>query len=87
MAEDEKKFECIYLEWNDAVDEAEWAEVEEAELFKCKTLGFVVAENEIAICVAAVVSEADNQSNAKIHIPKAWITLEKRIKLEPGEEM
>jgi|TARA_B110000285_G_C14932689_1_gene518086 hypothetical protein len=81
MAEDEKKFECIYLEWNDAVAEAEWAEVEEAELFKCKTLGFVVAENDEAICVAAVVSEADKQSNAKIHIPKAWITLEKRLKM------
>jgi hypothetical protein len=79
--EDEKKFECIYLEWNDAVAEAEWAEVEEAELFKCKTLGFVVAENDEAICVAAVVSEADKQSNAKIHIPKAWITLEKRLKM------
>jgi hypothetical protein len=81
MAEEEKKFECIYLEWNDAVAEAEWAEVEEAELFKCKTLGFVVAENDEAICVAAVVSEADKQSNAKIHIPKAWITLEKRLKM------
>jgi hypothetical protein len=79
--EGEKNFECIYLEWNDAVAEADWEEVTEATLFRCKTLGFVVAENDEAICVAAVVSEADRQSNAKIHIPKAWITLEKRLKM------
>jgi hypothetical protein len=76
------KFECIYLEWEDAVAEADWGEVTEAGLFKCKTLGFVVAENDKAICVAAVVSEEDNQCNAKIHIPKAWITVEKRLNMD-----
>jgi|TARA_R110002126_G_scaffold148430_1_gene294422 hypothetical protein len=76
------KFKCIYLEWEDAVAAADWEEVTEAALFKCKTLGFVVSENDKAICVAAVVSEEDNQSNAKIHIPKAWITLEKRLNID-----
>jgi hypothetical protein len=74
-----QKFEGVYLEWEDAVATADWEEVTEAALFKCKTLGFVVSENDKAICVAAVVSEEDNQSNAKIHIPKAWITFEKRL--------
>mgnify|MGYP001170566052 FL=1 len=74
-----QKFEGVYLEWEDAVAAADWEEVTEAALFKCKTLGFVVSENDKAICVAAVVSEEDNQSNAKIHIPKAWITFEKRL--------
>ena len=76
------KFKCIYLEWEDAVAAADWEEVTEVALFKCKTLGFVVSENDKAICVAAVVSEEDNQSNAKIHIPKAWITLEKRLNID-----
>jgi len=76
------KFKCIYLEWEDAVAAADWEEVTEAALFKCKTLGFVVSENDKAICVTDVVSEEDNQSNAKIHIPKAWITLEKRLNID-----
>ena len=33
------KFKCIYLEWEDAVAAADWEEVTEAALFKCKTLG------------------------------------------------
>ena len=45
------KFKCIYLEWEDAVAAADWEEVTEAALFKCKTLGFVVSENDKAICV------------------------------------
>ena len=63
----------VYIEWKDAVAVSDWEEVREAELFKCKTVGFVVAESDSAICVAAVVSDEDKQSNSKIHIPKAWV--------------
>jgi hypothetical protein len=63
----------VYIEWQDAVAVSDWEEVREAELFKCKTVGFVVAESDSAICVAAVVSDEDKQSNSKIHIPKAWV--------------
>jgi hypothetical protein len=64
--------EVVYIEWTDAVAVADWETVEEASLFECKTFGFLVTENDKAICVAAVVSDSDKQSNAKIHIPKAW---------------
>ena len=62
----------VYIEWSDAVAVADWEEVNEPALVTCKTVGFLVGENKTAICVAAVVSETDKQTNAKIHIPKAW---------------
>lgn len=73
--------EVVYIEWTDAVATADWETIDEASLFECKTLGFLIAENDKAICVAAVVSDADKQSNAKIHIPKAWCDKIVRIPL------
>ena len=63
--------ELVYIEWFDAVAECEWGEPLLAEAHPCRTLGFVVAENDDVICVAATVSF--KESNAKIHIPKGWI--------------
>jgi len=63
--------ELVYIDWFDAVAEAEWNETSKAEAHPCSTLGFVVSENDDVICVASTVSF--KESNAKIHIPKGWI--------------
>ncbi len=63
--------ELVYIDWFDAVAEAEWNETSKAEAHPCSTLGFVVSENDEVICVASTVSF--KESNAKIHIPKGWI--------------
>ncbi len=63
--------ELVYIDWFDAVAEAEWNETSKAEAHPCSTLGFIVSENDNVICVASTVSF--KESNAKIHIPKGWI--------------
>jgi len=75
-------FECIYVEWVDAMAECDWEEITESRIHKCRSLGFLVYEDELTLCIASVVSAEDRMSNAKIHIPKAWITKEKRIKID-----
>jgi len=72
--------ECIYLEWVDAVADSGWEETKKPELHDCYTLGFIVAEDDRAICVASVISK--KESNAKMHIPKAWISKEIRFSPE-----
>jgi hypothetical protein len=64
--------ELIYVEWFDAVAECEWSEVKKAEAHPCRSMGFIVAETDDVICIASTVSF--KESNAKIHIPKGWIT-------------
>jgi len=73
-----------YIEWFDAVAEGEWAEVTEAEAHPCTTLGFIVAENDRAICIASTVSWKD--TNAKLHIPKGWIEKIWRVPAEDIKE-
>ena len=63
--------ELVHIEWFDAVAECEWGETLVAEAHPCRTLGFIVSENNDVICVASTVSF--KESNAKIHIPKGWI--------------
>ena len=70
----------VYLEWFDAVAEAEWNETLLAEAHPCSTLGFIVSENDDVICVASTVSF--KESNAKIHIPKGWIHKITRFNIE-----
>jgi len=72
--------ECIYIEWVDAVADAGWEETKKPELHDCFTLGFIVAEDKDAICVAAAISK--KESNAKINIPKAWIKKQVRFPAE-----
>jgi len=42
-------------------------------------MGFVVSEDDSAICIAAALS--NEQSNSRLHIPKGWITKMKRVRL------
>lgn len=70
----------VYLEWVDAVADLGWEANCKAELHHCHTVGFIVDETKDAICIAATWSIT--MSNARMHIPKAWITKRKAINLE-----
>lgn len=70
----------VYVEWVDAVADVEWQDNVKAEIHPCKSIGWIVDETKDALCIACTVSL--NQSNARIHIPKAWITKRKVIKVE-----
>jgi hypothetical protein len=70
----------VYVEWVDAVADIEWQDNVKAEIHPCKSIGWVVDENKDALCIACTVSM--ESSNARIHIPKAWITKRKVITVE-----
>jgi len=81
LTDESKKYqELAYVEWWDAVADANWEATEDAEAHPCRTMGFVVAENDKAICIASTVSF--DESNAKIHIPKGWIEKIKRFEVK-----
>jgi hypothetical protein len=70
----------VYVEWVDAVADVEWEDNVKAEVHPCKSIGWIVDENKDALCIACTVSM--ESSNARIHIPKAWITKRKVITVE-----
>ena len=70
----------VYVEWVDAVADVEWEENVKAEIHPCKSIGWVISETEDALCIACTVSMTS--SNARMHIPKAWIKKRKVIKIE-----
>lgn len=70
----------IQVSWIDAVADSGWEEKTKAEIHHCITVGFLVDETEEAICIASTWSH--NQTNARIHIPKAWIQNRKVIASE-----
>lgn len=70
----------IYVEWVDAVADAGWVANPKAEIHPCATVGFLVDENKDALCIASTLSKED--TNARMHIPKAWIKKRRRIVIE-----
>lgn len=70
----------IQVRWIDAVADSGWEEKTKAEIHHCFTVGFLVDETEEALCIASTWSH--NQTNARIHIPKAWIKDRKVINNE-----
>ena len=74
------KAPLIYVEWVDAVADCEWQDNVKAEIHLCRSIGWVVAESEDAICIANTVSM--ESSNARMHIPKAWIRNKKELDIE-----
>ena len=70
----------VRVKWKDAVADIGWEEEVKAELHDCTTIGFVVAETNDAICIASTISV--DQTNARLHIPKKWITDKKEIVIE-----
>jgi len=61
----------VQVSWIDAVADSGWEEKTKAEIHHCVTVGFLIDETEEALCIASTWSH--NQTNARIHIPKAWI--------------
>jgi len=70
----------ILVEWVDAVADAGWEATTKPELHSCTTLGYLIAEDNDALVIASTLSLG--QSNARMHIPKAWIKKRKEIKIE-----
>lgn len=70
----------IYVEWVDAVADAGWATNPKAEIHPCVTVGFLVDESKDALCIASTLSM--NDTNARMHIPKAWVKKRRRIVIE-----
>ena len=70
----------VYLEWVDAVADLGWEADVKASLHECHTVGYIIDETKDAICVAATWSKT--MSNARMHIPKAWIVKRKVLNFE-----
>jgi hypothetical protein len=78
---DTKDFpEIIYIEWWDALSDCGWEDDVEPNVHPVLSMGFVVSEDDSAICIAAALS--NEQSNSRLHIPKGWITKIKRVRLD-----
>lgn len=70
----------VYIEWVDAVADVGWEASTKAEIHPCFSVGYVIDETPEALCLALTWSY--NQTNARMHIPKAWIKNRKVIKFE-----
>jgi hypothetical protein len=69
----------VLVEWLDALAQGEWHEAKQEDL-RCKTVGFVVFENDEQIELAGTITEG--MCNNSITIPKRMITKRKEVKLE-----
>ena len=63
--------QIVQVEWIDAVADSGWEAKVSAAIHHCTTVGFLVDETDEAICLASTWSI--DQTNARMHIPKAWI--------------
>jgi len=70
----------VVIKWVDAVSDGGWEEHEKPDIHEVTTAGFIVSETKDAICIASTAS--GTFTNARMHIPKAWIKSRKVIKLE-----
>ena len=70
----------VVVKWVDAVSDGGWEEHEKPDVHEVITAGFILSETKDAICIASTVS--GTFTNARMHIPKAWIKSRKVIKLE-----
>ena len=69
----------VLVEWLDALAQGEWHEAKREDL-KCKSIGFVVYEDNEQIELAGTITEG--MCNNSITIPKMMITKRKEVKLE-----
>ena len=70
------------MEWLDALAQGEWHEAKREDL-RCKTVGFVVFEDDEQIELAGTITEG--MCNNSITIPKKMLTKRKEIKLETAK--
>jgi hypothetical protein len=76
---DTKDFpEIVYIEWWDALSDCGWEDNVKPNIHPVLSMGFVVSEDDSAICIAAALS--NEQSNSRLHIPKGWITKIKKVR-------
>lgn len=68
------------IHWKDAVADAGWDIDVFPNTHDCITAGFLVAESEGALIIASTVS--GTSTNARMHIPKAWILHREEISIE-----
>ena len=69
----------VLVEWLDALAQGEWHEAKREDL-RCKSVGFVVFEDDEQIELAGTITVG--MCNNSITIPKKMITKKKEIKLE-----
>jgi hypothetical protein len=69
----------VVIEWLDALAQGEWHEPKREDL-QCKSVGFVVYEDDQQIELAGTIT--DGMCNNSITIPKQMIVKRKVIKLE-----
>ena len=69
----------VLVEWLDALAQGEWHEPKREDL-QCKSVGFVVYEDDQQIELAGTIT--DGMCNNSITIPKQMIVKRKVIKLE-----
>ena len=69
----------VVIEWLDALAQGEWHEAKREDL-RCKSIGFVVFEDDEQIELAGTIT--DGMCNNSITIPKKMITKRKEVKLE-----
>ena len=69
----------VIVEWLDALAQGEWHEAKREDL-RCKTVGFVVYEDDEQIELAGTIT--DGMCNNSITIPKKMLTKKKELKLE-----
>ena len=69
----------VMVEWLDALAQGEWHEAKREDL-RCKTVGFVVYEDDEQLELAGTIT--DGMCNNSITIPKKMLTKRKEIKLE-----
>tara|TARA_Y100001973_G_C5141494_1_gene303162 strand:- start:654 stop:977 length:324 start_codon:yes stop_codon:yes gene_type:complete len=84
---DNKKINTDYIEvirWMDAQSDDGWSDDRTAELANVVTVGFIVAEDKKAVCVASTY--AGDDTNSRMHIPKCWIKSRKKINIEELEK-
>ena len=72
----------VMVEWLDALAQGEWHEAKREDL-RCKTVGFVVYEDDEQIELAGTIT--DGMCNNSITIPKKMLTKKKEVKLETTE--
>ncbi len=70
----------VQIAWIDAVADVGWEAKTKAEIHHCITVGYVVDETDEALCLASTWSI--DQTNARMHIPKAWIKNRKVLQNE-----
>jgi hypothetical protein len=69
----------VHVEWLDALAQGEWHEAKREDLH-CRTIGFLVYEDDEQIELAGTVT--DGMCNNSITIPKRMIIKRKEVKLE-----